>query len=114
MKFSRVPLDDAEGTLLAHSLHFKSGRLKKGHKLSAAEVAALRAAGYGEVMAATLEPGEVGEDGRRPPHRRSGGGWRRSPRAQRSPVAATCWPDVGGLRSWTAHGSTDSTWSTKR
>ena len=62
MKFSRVPLDDAEGTLLAHSLHPKSGRIKKGHKLSLADVAALRAAGYGEVMAAALEPGEIGED----------------------------------------------------
>jgi len=62
MKFSRVPLDGAEGTLLAHSLHAKSGRLKKGHKLSVADVAALRAAGYSEVIAAILESGEVGEN----------------------------------------------------
>lgn len=81
MKFSRVPLDDAEGTLLAHSLHAKPGRLRKGHKLSVADVAALRAAGYGEVMAAALEPGEVGEDvaARRVAQAAAGGDVRLSP-----------------------------------
>ena len=64
MKFGRVPLDDAEGALLSHSLPLKSGapKLKKGHRLSADDVAALRSAGHGDVMAAQLEPGDVRED----------------------------------------------------
>lgn len=64
MKFGRVPLDTAEGALLGHSLPLKAGapKLKKGHRLSADDVAALRSAGYGDVMAAQLEPGDVRED----------------------------------------------------
>ena len=64
MKFGRVPLDAAEGALLSHSLPLKAGapKLKKGHRLSADDVVALRGAGYGDVMAAQLEPGDVHED----------------------------------------------------
>ena len=62
MRFGETPLDEAEGAILAHSL--KAGKLvlKKGRVLSADDVAALAAAGFGPVVAARLEEGDVGED----------------------------------------------------
>jgi molybdenum cofactor cytidylyltransferase len=62
MKFGPVPLDAAEGAILAHSLSLPDGRLRKGVTLGAAEVARLRAARVNEVIAARLGPGDVAED----------------------------------------------------
>ena len=62
MKFGPVPLGAAEGALLAHSLALGRRRLGKGHRLTAADVAALAAAGLAEVVVAQLEPDDVGED----------------------------------------------------
>ena len=62
MKFGTVPVSEAEGTLLAHSLHIKKTVLKKGRKLSAADVAAIAAAGVSAVMVAQLGPDDVAED----------------------------------------------------
>ena len=62
MKFGRFSLDQAEGTVLAHSLRLASRTLRKGHKLTAADIATLRAAGLSEVTAARLETGDVAED----------------------------------------------------
>ncbi len=62
MIFKTFPLDDAAGIVLAHSLRLPTGAIKKGRLLQAAEVAALRAAGYTEVMGARLESGDVAED----------------------------------------------------
>lgn len=62
MKFGRLPLDDAEGALLAHSITVDGRRLKKGHRLSAEDVEGLRREGHANVLAARLEAGDVGED----------------------------------------------------
>ncbi|MEE8532192.1 MAG: molybdopterin-binding/glycosyltransferase family 2 protein [Alphaproteobacteria bacterium] len=62
MKFGRVPLDEAAGTILVHSTKAGGRTLKKGSVLSADDVAALRSAGIAEVTAARLEAGDIGED----------------------------------------------------
>jgi len=62
MKFGPVPVADAEGAILAHSAGLASGRLKKGRRLSAADIAALAAEGLGEVIVARLGPDDVAED----------------------------------------------------
>ena len=62
MRFGPVPTTDAEGAILAHSLNVDGTRLKKGRRLSAADLAVLTAAGIPEVVAAQLEPGDVDED----------------------------------------------------
>ncbi|WGH78106.1 molybdopterin-binding protein [Jannaschia ovalis] len=62
MKFGPTPLAEAEGAVLAHSVATPEGRLRKGTVLDAGAVARLRAAGLSEVIAARLEPGDVGEN----------------------------------------------------
>lgn len=62
MRFGPVALDQAEGAILAHSLALPSGRLRKGRVLGAADIAALRAAGLSEVIAARLAPDDLDED----------------------------------------------------
>jgi molybdenum cofactor cytidylyltransferase len=62
MIFAEVPLDQAEGAILAHSVLEGGGRFRKGLVLDPAHLAALRAAGLGHVTVARLEPGDVGED----------------------------------------------------
>lgn len=62
MIFGSVPLDEAEGTVLAHTHRLPGQVLKKGSVLTPAAVDALRAAGRTEVIAARLGPGDVGED----------------------------------------------------
>lgn len=62
MKFGPVPLAEAEGAVLAHSLRLPDGRLKKGTVLAEAEIGRLRSAGETAVIAARLEPGDLGED----------------------------------------------------
>jgi len=62
MRFGPVPLDQAEGAILAHSEHLPQGRLRKGQVLGAKEIAALHAAGIAEVVVARLEAGDVTED----------------------------------------------------
>ncbi|MDX6748857.1 molybdopterin-binding/glycosyltransferase family 2 protein [Geminicoccaceae bacterium 1502E] len=62
MRFGPVPLDEAEGTILAHSLRLPGLILKKSRRLSAADVAALRERGIGQVTAIAFEPGDVPED----------------------------------------------------
>lgn len=62
MKFGPVPIDRALGALLAHATNAGERRYRKAHRLEADDVAALRAAGVGEVVAAVLEPGDLGED----------------------------------------------------
>ena len=62
MKFGAIPLDEAEGAILAHSVKLDRLALKKGRRLSADDLAALRAAGAKTVVAAKLEPADVEED----------------------------------------------------
>jgi molybdenum cofactor cytidylyltransferase len=62
MRFGPVPIEEAAGAVLAHTLRAPAGVFKKGRVLDGAAVAALRDAGYREVLAARLEPGDVAED----------------------------------------------------
>ena len=62
MFFGSLPLDEAEGALLAHGLRFAEKSFKKGHVLSAADIDLLRAEGVDSVIAARLGPDDVGED----------------------------------------------------
>jgi molybdenum cofactor cytidylyltransferase len=62
MRFGAIPLDEAEGAVLAHALRVGKLAYKKGRWLSAEDVEVLRASGIGEVVAAKLEPGDVEED----------------------------------------------------
>ncbi|MGQ2906847.1 MAG: NTP transferase domain-containing protein [Aliihoeflea sp.] len=62
MKFGPLPLDQADGALLAHSLSVPGLRLKKAHRLSTTDIAALRAAGIESVIGAMLEFGDVPEN----------------------------------------------------
>ncbi|MBX9749576.1 MAG: molybdopterin-binding/glycosyltransferase family 2 protein [Roseococcus sp.] len=62
MIFGPTPLDEAEGAILAHSVRLKDRAIKKGTVLDAAAIAALRAGGLAEVIAARLGQGDVPED----------------------------------------------------
>jgi molybdenum cofactor cytidylyltransferase len=62
MKFGSVPVAEAEGGIAVHSIRKAGLVLKKGTVVGPAEVAALRAAGVGEIVVARLEPGDVSED----------------------------------------------------
>jgi len=62
MKFGSVPVAEAEGGIAVHSIRKAGLVLKKGTLIGPSEVAALRAAGVGELVVARLEPGDVSED----------------------------------------------------
>lgn len=62
MRFGTVSLDDAVGAYLAHATDAGTARFRKGRRLSPGDVAALRAAGRSVVIAAVLDPGDLGED----------------------------------------------------
>lgn len=62
MKFGDLPLAEAEGAILAHSLRLEDGALKKGRVLTKKDLERLEAANIHRVMAARLEPGDISED----------------------------------------------------
>jgi len=62
MKFGPVPLDRAEGAILAHSERLPDGRLRKGQVIGPEDVARLRAAGFYAVTVARLGSGDIHED----------------------------------------------------
>ncbi len=62
MRFETVPLAEAAGCLLAHAVRQGGLALKKGHRLSAADIDRLRAAGLASVIAAQLDADDVHED----------------------------------------------------
>jgi len=62
MRFGTVPLAEAEGGTLAHSLRGGARVLKKGHVLTADDVAQLRDVRIEEVAVARLEDGDVPEN----------------------------------------------------
>lgn len=62
MIFRAVPLDEALGAILAHSLSLASGVLKKGTVLDTDGLDRLADAGHGTVVVAQLEPNDVSED----------------------------------------------------
>jgi molybdenum cofactor cytidylyltransferase len=62
MRFGPVPLAEALGAILAHSVALPEGRLRKGLVLGAEDLQRLAAAGLSEVVVARLDPGDVAED----------------------------------------------------
>ena len=62
MKFGPVPLAQAEGAILAHSVATPAGRLRKGRVIGGGDLRALRSAGMTEVTVARLDPEDVHED----------------------------------------------------
>jgi molybdopterin biosynthesis enzyme len=63
-RFGPVPLEEAEGKILGHNVTGPDGRsaLRKGRRLSAEDVARLRALGRHAVYVAEPGPDDVGED----------------------------------------------------
>jgi len=62
VKFGRVRLEDAEGSVLVHSLRTKDRTIRKGRVLDADDLAHLAKAGFTEVTAVNLEDGDIAED----------------------------------------------------
>jgi molybdenum cofactor cytidylyltransferase len=62
MRFGPLPLSEAAGAILAHSVDVPGGSLRKGTVLGEDTLAALRAAGRESVICARLDAGDVGED----------------------------------------------------
>jgi molybdenum cofactor cytidylyltransferase len=62
VKFGPVAVGDCAGAILAHGLRVPGGVLKKGRLLADDDIAALREAGYEQVVVARLESDDVAED----------------------------------------------------
>jgi len=62
VKFGTVPVDDALGGIVAHSVRAGATFIRKGTRLGEDEIARLKSAGVHEIVAARLEPGDVHED----------------------------------------------------
>ncbi len=62
MKFGEIPLDEAAGALLVHRTRAGIRVFDKGHRLTNADLAALRQAGIATVTVARLDPDDMGED----------------------------------------------------
>ncbi|MCY4151613.1 MAG: molybdopterin-binding protein [Aestuariivita sp.] len=62
MKFGRVPLAEAEGAILAHSLALGNRRLRKGIVLTTQDLNQIEAHGIIDVVAARLETSDLHED----------------------------------------------------
>ena len=62
MRFGPVPVTQAGGAILAHSLRLPERRLKKGHVLSEDDLGTLAAAGVATVTVATPDPGDMLEN----------------------------------------------------
>jgi molybdenum cofactor cytidylyltransferase len=62
LKFGSVPVDAAEGCILAHGTMAGGQKIKKGTRLGAEHIEALKAHGIDEVIAARLDPGDLSED----------------------------------------------------
>ncbi len=62
MIFAELPVSEAAGALLVHSVRIGKVAFRKGRLLSAADVGALSGAGRKTVTVARLQPGDIGED----------------------------------------------------
>jgi molybdenum cofactor cytidylyltransferase len=62
MKFGPRPVTEAAGAILAHSVRLENGSIKKGTRLTPADLDRLAAAGIAEVTVATLDAGDILED----------------------------------------------------
>ncbi|MGC1495601.1 MAG: molybdopterin-binding protein [Sulfitobacter sp.] len=62
MKFGPVPITQAKGAVLAHSVAISAGRLRKGRTVTDADITDMQASGVTEVIVAQLETGDSPED----------------------------------------------------
>ena len=62
MRFGEIPVGEAAGAILAHSLRFGATALRKAGCCAPADVEALIAAGVSHIVAARLDPGDLRED----------------------------------------------------
>lgn len=62
MKFGEIPVEDAEGAIIAHSVRLPGGTLRKGRLLDRADIARLRSSNVLRVTAARLEARDLGEN----------------------------------------------------
>jgi len=62
MRFGTIPLGQAEGAILVHSLRVEGRLFKKGRKLSKSDLEALSVGGVTQVTAVRLDPEDVPED----------------------------------------------------
>lgn len=62
MRFGPIPLAEAEGAILAHSLAVGRTRIRKGRRLDPEDLRALAEAGITTIIAARLDPDDLGED----------------------------------------------------
>jgi molybdenum cofactor cytidylyltransferase len=62
VKFGPCPVDEAAGSILAHSTSLDGRRLRKAHRLTPDDIEALKAAGIATVTVARLDEGDVDED----------------------------------------------------
>ena len=62
MKFGPIPTSEARDAILAHSQPLASGKLSKGHRLQADDLARLQAEEVTTVIVCRLEPGDLMED----------------------------------------------------
>lgn len=62
MIFGEFPLAECDGLLLAHSLRLPDGAMKKGRRLTGADIQALAAAGHASVYGARLAADDLAED----------------------------------------------------
>ncbi|WP_171123163.1 MULTISPECIES: molybdopterin-binding protein [unclassified Ruegeria] len=62
MKFGPIPVADANGAILAHSVKVGENKLRKGIVLAPEHLDQLTAAGHTSVTVARLEPGDCHED----------------------------------------------------
>ena len=62
MKFGPLPVTQTLGTMLVHGQTLGGQRYRKGHVLTAGEVAPLEAAGVAEITVAIFDPDDVDEN----------------------------------------------------
>lgn len=62
MSFGPLPLDEAEGAILAHSVPLASGKLAKGSRLTATDIHRMRAEGIERIIVRKLHEGDRTED----------------------------------------------------
>ena len=62
MKFGEIPVAQAAGAILAHSMRERGIAFRKGRALTPEDIGALAAAGLASVTAVRLEPGDLDEN----------------------------------------------------
>ncbi|MYF87892.1 MAG: NTP transferase domain-containing protein [Rhodospirillaceae bacterium] len=62
MEFGSVPIQEAEGAILAHAVRTAAGRLAKGRRLTKDDLAAIADAGFDRIAVARLDPDDLDEN----------------------------------------------------